>query len=337
MRHAMAALCLLLLPLQASADAMLRATVDDYIVPGYAALVQSAVAMEEACAANCAPDDAALRAAYDASFDAWILISNLRFGPTEVDNRGFALAFWPDSRGATQKTVARLLRAEDPVVEDAEAFAKISVAARGYYALERLLYVDDLPGTPAYREAMTGAVIRDIRATAALILADWRGEYGDTFATAGAPGNALYLSAEEGMRQLFTSLTTGLEATSELRLGRPLGTFERPRPTRAEARRSGRSLRHVALSLEGNRALARVLLGDSAPADLVAEIEAPFERALADAAALKDPVFAGVAEPAGRIKVEALQLRVNEVRRVVALRLGPHLGIAAGFNSLDGD
>lgn len=336
MRHFLAGLFVAFAPSLATADTLLRAAVDEHVLPRFEALAQKSAALEAACQRNCARDDADLRAAYSAAFDAWILASHLRFGPTEVDNRGFALAFWPDSRGATRKTLARLLKAEDPVVEDREAFARISVAARGFYALERLIFDDDLSGDDGYRTRLTATVIGDIRLTSDVIAAHWRDSYADTLATAGSPGNDVYLSADEGARELFTSLSVALQTTAELRIGRPLGTFERPRPKRAEARRSGRSLRHVVLSLQASRDLARTLL-TGGPADLRAEVDAPFERVLADAAALDDPVFAGVADPGARIRIEALQLRVNEARKVVALRLGPHLGIAAGFNSLDGD
>ncbi len=45
------------------------------------------------------PGDPVLTEAYHAAFDAWIKTSHLRFGPSEVNDRAFALAFWPDSRG----------------------------------------------------------------------------------------------------------------------------------------------------------------------------------------------------------------------------------------------
>ncbi|HBR37591.1 MAG TPA: peptidase M75, partial [Sulfitobacter pontiacus] len=55
------------------------------------------------------------------AFDAWIAVSHLRFGPSETDNRAFALAFWPDSRGATPKTLAGLITDADPVGRDPQA------------------------------------------------------------------------------------------------------------------------------------------------------------------------------------------------------------------------
>ena len=179
-----------------------------------------------------------------------------------------------------------------------------------------------------YRCALIRAVCRDISTNAAAILDDWENGFSDLI---GNPGNDTYRSAREAARQFFTALSTGLEFTSGTRLGRPMGTFDRPRPRRAEARRSGRSLRHVALALEATQGLAKLLSdGDEGLAEA-------FETAISRAKVLDDPVFAGVADPQGRLRVEVLQQDIEEIRRILAESLGPSLGIAAGFNALDGD
>ena len=137
------------------------------------------------------------------------------------------------------------------------------------------------------------------------------------------------------MQELFKALTTGLEFTSDTRLGRPLGSFDRPRPNRAEVWRSGRSARHVALSLETLENLMVLLAGGNA--DLVARSEQAFDTALSQIEALDDPVFAGVAAPQSRLKVEVVQQSVDAIRDIARQELGPTLGVAAGFNALDGD
>ena len=53
--------------------------------------------------------------------------------------------------------------------------------------------------------------------------------------------------------------------------------------------------------------------------------------------ALDDPIFAGVAFPQPRLKVEILQQSVDTIRTTVRNALGPTLGVAEGFNALDGD
>lgn len=137
------------------------------------------------------------------------------------------------------------------------------------------------------------------------------------------------------LQELFKALTTGLQFTADTRLGRPLGTFDQPRPTRAEARRAGRSLRHVQLSLIALRDLAQRLASISPEAS--ATLDAAFGQSLDLTERLDDPVFAGVADPQGRLRVEALQQSIGRIREIAATDLGPALGVAAGFNALDGD
>lgn len=305
-------------------------SVDQHVLPGYAALTLQTERLAAAAETTCDPADPALRQSFHDAFDAWISVSHLRFGPSEENDRAFALAFWPDPRGATPKALNTLIRDEDPVVEDSDSFETISVAARGFYALEFLLYAPEFAeaGDAAYRCRLIQAVTANIAANAAAIEAGWEDGYADLMRET---GNDRYRTDTEAAKQLFTSLSTGLEFTSGMRLGRPLGSFDRPRPTRAEARRSERSLRHVILSLEANKSLAAQL------SDSDEEIAAAFERAIERAKALEDPSFAGVSDPQKRFRVEALKSDVDEIRMLLAQDLGPELGITAGFNSLDGD
>lgn len=308
---------------------------DEHVLPGFDRLASTGAALSKTAQAECAPTSHALRAAYSESFDAWVAVSHLRFGPTEQDNRGFALAFWPDSRSRTPKTLAGLIGANDPIVDDPEAFQSLSIAGRGFYALEFLLYDERLStlGEDAYRCALVRAIARDIATTSQAIDQDWRDNYAGMMRNPEAGG--LYQSRDEVLQEFYKALDTGLQINADLRLGRPLGTFDKPRPKRAEARRSGRSLRHFVVSLDELRALAALLAAGDA--DLAARLDAKFAAALKRAKALDDPAFAGVAIPSGRIRVEALQQSVNNIRTEVTQSLGPALGVSVGFNSLDGD
>ena len=60
-------------------------------------------------------------------------------------------------------------------------------------------------------------------------------------------------------------------------------------------------------------------------------------KALRRAEMLDDPVFAGVSDAQGRLRVEVLQQAIQLIGEHSAQYLGPSLGVAAGFNSLDGD
>ncbi|WP_375175547.1 imelysin family protein [Pseudooceanicola sp.] len=313
------------------ATAGVREAVDNHILPRvHSFAVQSRALMVNA-EADCTAE--ALRPSYHNAFDAWMGISHLAFGPLEEEGRALAVAFWPDKRGMVATTVAGLIADEDDVVKDAAGFAEVSVAGRGLFALERLLFDPEYAGygREDYACRLVRAVARDLSRMAGEIDRDWA-DHADLMRQAGKEGNTTYLTAKEADQRLYTALMAGLEFTADQRLGRPLGTFERPRPTRAEARRSERSLRNVLLSLAALRDLA----GHLAEAE-IPKTEAAFDMALAQAEDLQDPVFESVTDPAGRLKVEIVQQSVRAARDAVAAEIGVQLGVTQGFNSADGD
>jgi predicted lipoprotein len=110
-----------------------------------------------------------------------------------------------------------------------------------------------------------------------------------------------------------------------------MGSFDKPRPDLAEARASGRSLRNITLSLHALRDLSATLSPDTT-APLAA-----IDTALAKAAALDDPILAGTADPAARLRIEILQHSIRAARDSVVAALPPALGVGIGFNALDGD
>lgn len=338
MRHLLLSAVLALAPVIAPAQdskPVIERVVAEHILPRFQLLAETSAQLQTAAQDDCSPTSQSLRTAYSDAFDAWIQASHLRFGPTEVNDRAFALAFWPDSRGATPRSLTALLTDKDPAIASPATYAQVSIAARGFYAMEFLIYDAGITetGTPDDRCTLIQTVTADIATTSAAIFEDWQTDYARRLLSPDADGT--YRSQEEVLQELFKALTTGLEFTSDTRLGRPLGTFERPRPTRAESWRSGRSARHVALSLTALRDLATQLARNDA--EIAERIDASFERSLTLLTELDDPIFAGVATPQTRLKVEVLQQSIDATRDIVRGELGPTLGVAAGFNSLDGD
>ncbi|GHH01497.1 imelysin family protein [Pseudodonghicola xiamenensis] len=320
----------------AQAGPKTEAILDQLVLPGMRNLAERTADLDATAQADCAADSTALRAAYNQAFDAWIGVSHLRFGPAETDTRGFALAFWPDSRGMILKTVKAMIAQEDSVVDTPDGFATVSVAGRGFYAMEYLLYDTDLTTheTADYRCRLVRAQAADIARTAAAMEADWRESYADVMRNPGP--DSRYKTDEEVLQEFFKAVVTDLEVDADLRLGRPMGKIDAPRPTRAEAWRSGRSLRHVVLSLTALRQLSDLL--DEGDAEVAGRIDKDFDYAFSRADKLTgDPIFAGVATPQGRIRVETLQDAIRTIRTDVNQYMGPMLGVAAGFNSLDGD
>ncbi|QPH54162.1 imelysin family protein [Pontivivens ytuae] len=327
------ALTALLLPLAATAQEpadIVEAQVAGFIRPGFAMFTAEADAL---AAAPCN----GMEVAYHDAFDAWMRVSHLRFGPTEEAERGHALAFWPDARGATPRTLSALIAAEDPAVDDPAAFAEISIAGRGFFALDWLLFDPEraapVPGT--YECRLAEAIADDIDRIAEELERAWLDET-TMMRSAGAEGNFDYLVPEEAVRALYGALVIGLELTIDQRLARPLGTFERPRPRRAEAWRSARSARNVALSVAALADYAEPFL-TAVEADTAASLQEDFARVQERLDALDDPAFAGVVTPQGRLRIEAIQSALREIEGTLATEVAPALGVSQSFNALDGD
>ncbi len=309
------------LALPAAADT--AAVVEDHARPGHAAF--AAAAADLAALDSCAPET--LTPAFHAAYDAWLAVAHLNFGPAETDGRALAILFWPDPKGLGWKAQEPLLSA-DPAALNAKSLAQQSVAARGFSGLERLIFpARALPADPC---PLILATADDLARMAAELARDW-GPFGDLMLTAGQPGNDRFLTPDEATQALFTQLVTGLDQIADRRIGRPLGTFDTPRPDLAEARASARSLRNIDLSLRALRDLARHLAPDSR------QTLAALDRAIGQAAGLGDPTLDRIADPQGWLKLEILQQSVRAARDTAIAEIGPALGVTVGFNGADGD
>lgn len=311
--------------------------VDGHVLPAYQALSDAAGALR-APAKACDAD--ALRDAYHSAFDAWMGAQHIAFGPVEDEMRRFAIAFWPDAKGFTRKAITRLVSNEDPVVDDAEAFAKVSVAARGLLALEWVLYDENGERAlqPDYSCRLAQAIARDLSTSASAVLNAWEGNAGfaRTMRSPG-PANPLYPDAPDVTRDVFTALDGGLQALIDLRLGRPLGSFERPRPKRAEAWRSGRSLRNIEVSLLALNALYSDAFAPELSEEQSGAINAALDRSLMLIDRAPRPMTDTVSAPRTRVQIEAIQSQLVELQRRLREVLAPALGVTLGFNALDGD
>nr|WP_321508895.1 imelysin family protein [uncultured Celeribacter sp.] len=317
-------------PLQ---EALERA-VDQHTIPAVEAFDTAAGALAETAGTSCLPAD--LKPGYQTTFDAWMGLQHLHMGPVEANGRILAIAFWPDKKGMIPRALTGMIADEDPVIEDPEEFQHVSIAARGLFALEAMLYDKDFDGYEdgSYACHLTQRIAMDLGRMAKAIDTEWteEGGFADTLKLAGDAPNPQYLTPMESVGALYTMLTSGLENIKDQRIARPIGTFEKPRPQRAEARRSGRSQRNVVLALEATRDLARKL----APGDMP-QTEEAFARTIEMAEALDDPSFARVEDPMQRLKVEIIGQNITTILGHIANEVGAPLGVSAGFNASDGD
>ncbi|MEM9013334.1 MAG: imelysin family protein [Pseudomonadota bacterium] len=315
-------------------------TLDQVILPGTTAFHDAAEALVAAAPADCAaiaPEE--LRATFQATWDAWMRIEHLRFGPLEEGDRALQIAFWPDSRGTVGRTVERMLAAEDAVVDDPETFAQQSIGARGLPAMERLLYDDD--GVVAleepYRCRYIAAVAQDIARLAGEVHSGWHGPWAEHVRTAGEPDNPVFLAPAEVSQRLFDTVIGALELTARGRLERPLGTFQSPRPRLAEAWRAGRALRQIELVVEATDATLSASFVPELPEAAQATLAEAYAGLRQDLARVAEQGSLAEALTASRIRVEVLTQRTAGLANTIGLTVGPSLGITQGFNSADGD
>ncbi len=298
--------------------------IDAQILPGTTAFAASTATLRNTAAADC--DVAAVRPAWNVAFDDWMTISHFRFGPVEQDGRAQTIAFWPDERGATPKALMALVAAPDTDM------AQVSIAARGLFGLEFLLYDPAFDTTDPATCTALRALTADLADIAAAVSDDWQDGYAHTMRTAGEPDNATYLAPREARQAIYTALVSGFDFDADSRLARPMGTFDRPRPTRAEAWRSARSQRNLELSLAALHQTATTLADTPIP-----QTDAALTRALELAQALDDPDLSGVADPQGRLKVEILEQAVRTAQGAMTTELGSLLDVESGFGVGDGD
>lgn len=335
MKRICAVLFAVFLPLCAIAQErtdIIRTIVEQDILPGFATLSRSANKMTDWADLSCEHPD--FRYRFFETFFAWTRVSHLRFGPSEEENRAFALAFWPDPRGKTPKALRQFLLNPDPARLQPGAFRDQTIAVRGLYALEYLLFDPQITqlGSAADRCALIRAVARDIATTAAELATAWQA-YAPALVEPSPDGP--YRTEDEVLQILFKSASTGLQFTADIRFGRPLGTIGKPRPKRAEAWRSAQSLGLIAAAVEGSGFLALRLASDDEK--LTYRLDDAISGFLQEVNRLDDPALAGVATPRERIRVESLLTRLNRIREIVDRDLGGHLGVISGLNALDGD
>jgi hypothetical protein len=336
------------------------AIVEGHVLPRMAAFERSAARLDAAMAAFCAgtgpgAEIRALLRRYHETMDAWMAVRHLNFGPAEEFMRASRIQFAPDPEGRVPAAVARLLTERGGAAFEAEAFTRESVAAQGLPALEHVLFGDDgrpafTPGFPDPARCRLGrAIARNIMDMAEGMAADWQRSGGFAHSlTHPGESNSYFATHKDAAIALFRSLHGGFDVLVALKIEPPLGkSAAAARPDLVESRLSGRGIANIVLDLEalsalyrgesGKPGLARLLERSDKDPELAPLMRRAFAQTLATARTIAPTLTRAVVDPAGRPRVEKLHLQLRALRQIIAERLAPALGIAAGFNALDGD
>lgn len=325
---------------------------DGYARPAVTALAQQAVELHQSldtwCGKGGGPAGApAVRQAFRDTVLAWSGVEFLRFGPLVQGNRFERLAFWPDTRGVMQRQVRALLAEGDAGVLQPQALAGRSVALQGLPALEYVLY--DAPGlldAPAQSDHAFAcryavAVAGNIADVSRELQQAWsaQGDFGRQF-TQPSAANDLYRSPQEVAAEAVKALSTGLQFARDVKLLPVLGdSVQAARPKRAAFWRSDMTLPALAASLRGMQAFYQA--GAYRYADGESWIEASLNGELARAAAIfaeaDVPVAQALADQAGWQRLALAGMILKNAKDIVDQHMAPALGVAIGFNALDGD
>jgi hypothetical protein len=332
-----------------------------YAVPRFAALSKAATRMRSAAEALCrARSGAALataKARFHDTMDAWMGVQHLGFGPAELFSRAHRIYFWPQARGRIAGAVDKLLAGG--AIPPPARMTTASAAIQGLPALEHLLFDrtailmrDDRAGKRDC--ALLLAVTANIRSIAKGLAEDWAGGRVDFKRVVANPGpdNLYYKHYEDAALAFFQSLHDGLEAIVATRL-RPLvgATPDADRPRLAESRSSGRSTRNIVVSLQAIAALYTgegqskskdkagfsQLVRKRGDKKLDALMRRAFKLTIANARSIGKPLEAAIRDKRLRPRVTKLLLQVRALKQIVRTRLAPAIGLAVGFNALDGD
>ncbi|HEY4250623.1 MAG TPA: imelysin family protein [Roseomonas sp.] len=300
-----------------------------------------AEAAERFMQATAALRDAPSPAAAAAARGAWVAanlafqgVRHLRFGPMDAFDRGFRLSFFPDQRNATGRDLTALLRDASQDALEAIAAGRGRVPVQGLPAAERLLVAEGeaplLQPGETYRRALLAAIARNIATIAGDLATGWTG---DPFGAGGDPEDALLL--------LFKSLHGGLDFVGDRLLARTLGpSLREARPRLSEAWRSGQSLALARGSIEALAMLHRTAFAGllaASDAALARAVDQGFAELQAAAQRIAPSLEAAVATADGRSAVEDTIRALGALRRLLAERGAPALGLPVGFNSMDGD
>lgn len=336
---------------EATFEAISKATVENHILPRYQQLVSAGVALSDAATGYCADRNEAGFKALDAAFRAywmrWADIRHIQFGPVTYLNRNFRIQFWPDTRNRIEKQLAQTLAGADKAALAQDRFAKTSVAIQGLPALERLLDKGNAGyegADGAFRCDLTVAVARNLQIMSEAIYKDWNPSdgYASYIAEAGT-GSGPYAEAYEVPVDILQSLLGEIEASRDVRLGRPMGSaIDKARPKLAEAWRSGLSLAILTHSVAGAEDLYLnggfdKALTDAGETGLAGNIRDLFKQSEASIAAIKGPLYDAFTSEDGRKQLETVRAELKALAALIGTDLAVALDISPGFNSRDGD
>ena len=322
--------------------ALVQTTLEQHILPHFAALRTAAAQLPEDVASTCRTGDDGAREKLTTGFRntvlAWAGVSFVRFGPMSVDSRRERLSFWPDPRGIVNRQLRQVLASSDMAVAD--SITKQSAAVQGLPALEVLIEDRDVPLGPApqsvFRCKLAEAIAVNISHIAEDIDTDWTkpGGWKDKMLRPGSD-NEIYKEPQDAASELVKTLLTGFQliADSEIK-----PQVEKKRGFDGPYAKANLSKAYYAAGITSLDKLYQVMGLEN-----FLDEDKDWVKNWAGGAwrTLRESDGAGGAA-AGVPKQYAPSLRkvfdmLTGIRKLVVGEMSQAAGLAVGFNELDGD
>ena len=339
--------------------------IERHVVPGYRKLASATVELDRQGRAFCMSPSAAglkdLRQGYHRAMDAWMANQHIRFGPVEMFMRYHRYQLWPDKHNTGAKHMRRMLAEKDSQRLQPDNFRHASVALQGFTALERVLFrknnkdkelsVFGSHDKPGYDCQVVMAISHNLATMSEELVKEWSGKRTpfqkmfntDERSMINAKGEDSLSTSREVAARFLNQLHTQLEAIVDMKLGRPLDTSAaKAKPRRAESWRSRRSLQNIVLNLQASASFyvtgfSSRVSREKDGAEIDRRIRQGFSRAIAQAKAIKQPMYEIVRDPTQRPQLEQLRQTIRELKGLMSGNLSQILNLPQAFNSLDGD
>jgi predicted lipoprotein len=333
---------------------LLRSWGERLLLPSYAELEVRAAELEaRAGELGDDPSEETLLAAQDAWWQArtpWKRSDLFGFGPYSLQPQrlGPKIDFWP----GRPESVLEVLAADTAL--DADGLELVGAPAKGFTALEYLLFEPDLDLIEAFsttprRAEYVAALAADLGARTRELAEAWDPAFGNYLGELvdGGRGSTSFSTLDAALGEIVNRAGYALENDRLEKLGRPLGDTAdgTPQPDLCESPWSGRSREDMSDNLAG---IALVYRGDAANGvggldeylryrgrELAATFEQRFGACEAALDAVALPFTQAVADDPESLRT--LMSELAALQRFFQIDVISALSLSVGFNDNDGD
>lgn len=327
----------------------LKAWVDHYVLPSYAALHQSNLQLQaqasDLCDALSLQDLDNMQPLLSQALKTLAYTQAIDGGPMQEQLRNFQLYFWPDRNHRVSKQLSQLMRQADLLTLQHQGLEQMSVALTGYPALEQLLFRPNFRQLLIAEQQQFGcrymiAVSDHLVGLTAAINKAWKNNWRAQLLSLGN-SDSRFKKPTDQVSFVFSNIDLLLTKIITKKLAKPLSSSaSKAKPKRLESWRSGNSQ----VMLKANiKALTDSLHLTLKPALMRAGETVKWQQINHDLRLIElqldqlpTPLVAHLSEPQYWQIAEQMQGKFSQLQTNLR-RIYPRFNVKLGFNAYDGD